>query len=249
MQDVVCIIPARYASSRFPGKLLTKINGTSILESTYRHVCLCPDLSRCIIATDDERIAQHAATFHDDVVMTSTNCSTGTDRIAEVVRENPILQNAEMIINVQGDEPCIPPTTIQAVIERLRHSETPMATAITSIRNDRDLYSKHVVKCVKNHNNHALYFSRQPIPYPNSSHDHPYFRHIGIYGFRPKFLLTFQQLPPTPLQQTEDLEMLRILEHGYSIAVTEVSIHSPEVNIPSDIEEVRTWIKNQSLYS
>jgi 3-deoxy-manno-octulosonate cytidylyltransferase (CMP-KDO synthetase) len=247
------VIPARYGSTRFPGKPLIKINGTCLLERTYRQVLLCPLVSHCVIATDDERIAEAARSFGADVVMTSSSCATGTDRVAEAVRQRDDLKKAEMIVNVQGDEPCIDPDTIATVINILPPSpHDGIGTVIAPIRTEEELLNTNVVKCVKTTAGGVLYFSRHVIPGSKSGirlDAIPYYRHIGIYSYRPEFLLRFSTLPPTPLQQAEDLEMLRAMEHGFPVTVAEVQHHSPDVNVPSDIEEVEQWIKSQSFYS
>jgi 3-deoxy-manno-octulosonate cytidylyltransferase (CMP-KDO synthetase) len=247
---VVVIIPARYGSTRFPAKPLATIEGISILERTYKQVMLCPRVHRCIIATDDARIESHARSFCSEVVMTSSSASTGTDRIAEVVQKDTSLQSAFAIINVQGDEPCIPPSTIEAVIQVLCDSpDIQLATAIAPIKSRNELENRNIVKCVRSLENRALYFSRHPIPYEKEPTGRTHFRHVGIYGFRPDFLLRFANLPTTPLQKAEDLEMLRAMEHGYQIAVAEVPVHSPDVNVPKDLEEVQQWIRNQHFCS
>jgi 3-deoxy-manno-octulosonate cytidylyltransferase (CMP-KDO synthetase) len=246
---VFAVIPARYGSTRFPGKSLVRIDGVSLLERTYRRVMLCQLINHCVIATDDERIADAARAFGADVVMTSRECATGTDRIAEAVRSRDDLKKAAMIVNVQGDEPCIHPDTIAKVVEVLVSStHASIGTAVAPLRSEADLLNKNVVKCVKTPAGQALYFSRHPIPGSKDGirmQGIPYFRHVGIYSYRPDFLLQFSALPPTPLQQAEDLEMLRAMEHGFTIAVAEVHQYSPDVNVPSDIEEVQQWIKSQ----
>jgi 3-deoxy-manno-octulosonate cytidylyltransferase (CMP-KDO synthetase) len=185
--------------------------------------------------------------------MTSESCANGTDRIAEAVQSRDDLRKAEILVNVQGDEPCIDPNTIAKVIEVLALSpDDSIGTAVTPIRSEKELLNRNIVKCVKSATGKALYFSRHAIPGSKEGirmHAIPYFRHVGIYSYRPDFLLRFLALPPTPLQQAEDLEMLRAMEHGFSIAVAEVQHHSPDVNVPSDIEEVEQWIKSQSFYS
>ncbi len=252
-RPVIVVIPARYSSTRFPGKPLVMINGVSLLERTYRRVMRCQLINHCVIATDDERIMQAAHAFDADVVMTSASCFTGTDRVAEAVRLRDDLKNAEMIVNVQGDEPCIEPDTIAKVVEVLRSSPLDsMGTAIAPIRSKEELVNTNIVKCVKTATGKALYFSRHAIPGSKQGiqvDSLPYFRHVGIYAYRPEFLLRFSALPPTPLQQAEDLEMLRAMEHGFSIAVAQVSHHSPDVNVPSDIQEVEQWIQSQPLSS
>ena len=251
--SVVVVIPARYGSTRFPGKPLCMINGISLIERTYRQAKLCRNVTHCVVATDDDRIAQHARSFGADVIMTSSRCATGTDRIAEAIGISDDLRKASTIVNVQGDEPCIDPETISKVVLALSASKhDSIGTAIAPIHSEKDLLNPNIVKCVKTTSGRALYFSRQPIPGSKtgvSVDTIPYFRHVGIYAYSPEFLLQFAALAPTPLQQVEDLEMLRAMEHGYTIAVTEVSHHSPDVNVPSDIQEVQRWIESQSFYS
>ena len=249
---VCVVIPVRYASSRFPGKPLTLIRGLSLLERTYRRVGLCPHIHACVIATDDPRIAAHAKAFGADVVMTSQNCPTGTDRIAEAVSLRPDLQAASMIVNVQGDEPCMDPETISKVIIAKNSSpDASIGTAVAPIRSEEELRNPNIAKCVKTLSGRALYFSRHAIPGTKggAAGSISYFRHIGIYAYTPEFVLRYASLPPTPLQQAEDLEMLRAMEHGFSIVVAEVSNHSPDVNVPSDIQEVEKWVQSQSFCS
>ena len=206
-----------------------------------------------MIATDDPRIQEHARSFGADVVMTKPTCATGTDRIAEAIAKREDLQKASMIVNVQGDEPCIDPLTISKIVALLAASPSDsISTAVARIISEQDVINPNVVKCVKTPNGRALYFSRHPIPGskgPIRMDAIQYFRHIGVYAFRPEFVMQFAALSPTPLQLTEDLEMLRAMEHGYTIAVTEIENHYPDVNVPSDIEEVKRWIENQPLYS
>ena len=250
---VCVVIPARYASSRFPGKPLALIQGISLLERTYGQVKLCKDVDLCIIATDSQLIADHAQSFGADVVMTSSQCPTGTDRIAEAVKKRADLQTASMIVNVQGDEPCINPGTISKIISVLNEAaDASIGTLVSQIHSEKELLDPNIVKCVKTPSGRALYFSRHPIPGSKSGLEMgntPFYRHIGMYAYRPGFVMQYAKMPPTPLQQAEDLEMLRAMEHGFSIAVAEVDHHSPDVNVPSDIQEVEKWIKSQSFCS
>jgi len=244
--SIVVIIPARYASTRFPGKPLIDIDGLTLLQRTYNRVQLSPLVTRIIIATDDQRIFDHAQSFGGECVMTSPDCLTGTDRVAEVVVQQPELQEKTMLINVQCDEPCFDPTIIDKIASTLSSSDD-IATAVTPLINEKDLVNPSIVKCVKRLDGRALYFSRQPIPRVQKQAHFSYFRHIGIYAFWPKFLLKFMTLPATPLQLTEDLEMLKALEHGFSIATVEVESCAPEVNTREDISKVIAW--NQSFCS
>ena len=249
----IVVIPARYESSRFPGKPLFIIDGLSILERTYRQVCKCDHISACFVATDDERIFEHATSFGAKVIMTSKECRSGTDRIAEAMIQSEELMHAPMIVNVQGDEPCIDPANISKVIKvLLLHEEAHIGTLVAPIVREEDLHNPNVVKCVRSTKDTVLYFSRQPIPGTKigpTLAQSTYLRHIGIFSYRPDFLQIFAKLPETPLQQTEDLETLRAIEHGYTIVAAEVSHHNPDVNVPKDIEEVQKWIENQSFSS
>ena len=192
----VCIvIPARYASSRFPGKPLALIQGLSLLERTYRQARLCKHATTCIIATDDPRIAAHARSFGADVVMTSESCASGTDRIAEAIALRPDLQAASMIVNVQGDEPCVDPETISKVIDALeKASDASIATAVAPLRSEEELLNPNIVKCVKTLSGRALYFSRSAIPGSKGCRQFPYFRHIGMYAYRPEFVVQYAKL-------------------------------------------------------
>ena len=252
MGPVYVVIPARYDSSRFPGKPLASILGLSLIERTYRRVALCPHVHGCVIATDDPRIASHAKSFGADVVMTSPHCPTGTDRIAEAVSSRPDLQAASMIVNIQGDEPCVDPETISKVIFTLNNApDASIGTAVAPIHSEEELSNPNIAKCVKTLSGRALYFSRRAIPGSKSgvAGAFPYFRHIGMYAYKPEFVVHYASLPQTPLQQAEDLEMLRAMEHGFSIVVAEVPHHSPDVNVPSDIQEVEKWMQSQSFCS
>ncbi len=245
------VIPARYESSRFPGKPMAMIQGISLLQRTYMRVKEAKSVSEIFIATDDERIEAHAKSFGAEVIMTSPSCPTGTDRIAEAVRLNPSLQRFDCIVNVQGDEPCISQSTIQEVIDLLRsRRDVDIATAVTPITNDKDLLSPNIVKCVLSKSNTILYFSRMAIPgnkrlQPTTTGRTPYFRHIGIYAFRPKSLLRFSELHATPLQLEEDVEALRALEYDMKLAAIHVKINAPGVDTPEDIEAVELWLKNE----
>lgn len=255
----LAIIPARYASSRFPGKPLIEIAGKSLLQRTYEQVLKSALVTRVIVATDDERIYAHAHSFGAEVVYTSIDALTGSDRIAEVVKNDRTLLNFDAVINVQGDEPCIDPETIDKVLLALRDTpHTHLTTAVCPLQTIEQYNNPHVVKCVKALDGRALYFSRAPIPGSKLGSKSgstlgstsevdllfsSYKKHIGIYAYRPHFLLTYTTLPLTPLMQVEDLEMLKVLEHGYSIYVTEVTTPAPDVNVPEDINEVLKWMR------
>lgn len=230
------IIPARYESTRFPGKLLEQINGMSVIERVYRQVLLAQPKT-ITIATDHELIAEHAKRFGAQVVMTFASHQTGTDRIAEVVAKGNFAAD-DIVINVQGDEPFIAPQLIIQVARSLESTQAPVATLCWPINSLEQLKNPNVVKVVRSQNNHALYFSRSPIP---AHRDEPQsyeqtYRHIGLYAYRAAFLLDFVSWPVCQLEQDEALEQLRVLWSGYAIKVEEASIEPlQDINTPEDL--------------
>ena len=245
------IIPARYASTRFPGKPLALINGKSLIQRTYENAKLIKELSAVVIATDDERIFNHVKGFGAEVVMTSIDCPTGTDRIQEVLHKELQYSDVDFVVNIQGDEPCLDPIIIKKLLESLTNDQDAVAaTPICKIQNLEDTENRSIVKCVKNQFNDALYFSRTLIPAGQKSYspNTEYFKHIGIYAYRRKFLDIYASLPPTPLQLAEDLEQLKILEWGYKIKVAVVEASTAiEVNHPEDIKKVEHYLCKQNL--
>lgn len=229
---VVCI-PARYDSTRFPGKVLAKDTGKYLVQHTYEQACKAARPERVLIAADDERIVDAAKTFGAECVLTSTSHQSGTDRIAEAVSEVP----AEIVINVQGDEPEIDPGHIDTLAELLlAHPEVPMATLATPLHRAEQVADPNIVKAIVDPQGKAIYFSRCPIPYDR---DHAgigpaeqYLRHIGIYAYRKDFLLTLTKLPQTPLEKLEKLEQLRVIENGYAIGVGIVTDMSEGIDTP-----------------
>lgn len=249
---VIAIIPARYASTRFPGKMLATIMGKSVIQRTYESAKACRLLDDLLIATDHELIYNHVTSFGGKAVMTDPNCPTGSDRLIEVLQNYPELTDAECILNVQGDEACIDPNIMDAVSSAIiNNPDEVMATACVKITDPAEIHCPSVVKCVMDRNGHALYFSRLAIPgvMPKGGHAPAYNRHIGIYAFRRDFLLQYGQLPQTPLQLTEGLEQLRVLEFGYKIKVVPVGHSSPAVDIPEDIQRVTEWLCKQNSFS
>lgn len=250
---VIGIIPARYASTRFPGKPLIPILGKSLIQHTYENALRCTALEELIVATDDQRIFDHVKGFGGRVVMTSENCPTGTDRLAEVLRKEASLKKVELVMNVQGDEPCLDPAVITSVVKALQdHPEAAMSTAITPIHSSDEAHNSNVVKCVIDSSHFALYFSRALIPAGRTLKYQPahlYYRHLGLYAYRREFLLHYSELAPTPLQQVEDLEQLKVLEHGYKIITVKVSGESMDVNAPEDIKKVEQLLCKQNTSS
>ncbi len=250
--SVIAIIPARYASSRFPGKMLAPIMGKTLLHRTWERVKSSAIISDVLIATDDERVYEHVTSFGGIAVMTSIEHQTGSDRIIEVLNRYPDLTNADIIVNVQGDEPCISQEVLHNVSSALLDNPNErMASVCVPIFDSQEINSPSVVKCVMDSNGYALYFSRSPIPgvKPLGKHAPFYYKHLGIYAFRRDFLLTYGTLPMGKLQLVEDLEQLKVLEAGYKIRMVYTDECSPAVDIPEDIERVKKWLCNQNTYS
>jgi 3-deoxy-manno-octulosonate cytidylyltransferase (CMP-KDO synthetase) len=233
------IIPARYASTRFPGKPLVEIAGRPMIEHVYRRAEQAGCLSEVWVATDDVRIFNAVAAFGGSVTMTGADHPSGTDRIAEAARK----LEADVVVNIQGDEPLLDPAEIEAVAAPFQGDPNlVMTTAATPIRHPRDVESPDVVKVVLDQHGYALYFSRLPIPYYRSDPDGPHLKHLGLYAYRKEFLLTYPTLPPTPLEQAERLEQLRALEYGYRILVVLTDHDAVSVDTPEDLERVQGLI-------
>lgn len=250
---IIGIIPARFGSTRFPGKMLAKILGVSLIQRTYENAKKCKTLQEVWIATDDPRIFEHAKSFGGQVVMTSPDCPTGTDRLAEALHKNDRMSQADIIVNVQGDEPCIECDTITQVAKILENDpEAAMSTAVVKLESKEEALSSSVVKCVMDLHQNALYFSRHLIPAGKSQEyrsDVTYYRHLGLYAYRKEFLLHYAELNQTPLQIAEDLEQLKVLEHGYRIKTALVSGLSIGVDVPEDIQKVEEIICKQNTFS
>jgi 3-deoxy-manno-octulosonate cytidylyltransferase (CMP-KDO synthetase) len=246
------VIPARYASSRFPGKPLADIGGKPMVVRVAERAAKS-GASQVIVATDDARIATAVDDHGHQVVMTRSDHESGTDRIAEVALKLR-LDTRHIVVNVQGDEPLIAPALIRRVAENLdAHREAAIATAACRIRDARDMANPNVVKVVLDNSGLALYFSRAPIPWARDAFAQgiralppklPVLRHLGIYAYRCSFLRTYSRLRPVAIEQAEALEQLRALAHGYriSVAVTSNAPH-PGVDTPADLQRLRRMIK------
>lgn len=238
--EVAALIPARYGSTRFPGKPLAALRGKPMIQHVYERTRLVRGLSLVLVATDDERIAQTVRSFGGDVVMTRADHPTGTDRVAEVAQE----MSADVIVNVQGDLPFFPPTMVEdAVSALMRASAAVMSTVKTPIWDLAEWRNPNVVKVVTDREGLALYFSRSAIPFRRDRLGQEEerrallgYRHIGLYVYRREFLFTFTRLPRTVLEQTEQLEQLRALEWGYKIAVSETERPTIEIDTPEDLQ-------------
>ena len=238
---ILCVIPARYASTRLPGKPLANIAGKPMIQHVYERASQARRPAKVLVATDHDEVYQAVKDFGGQVLMTSPDHPTGTDRLAEVARACP---EYELIINVQGDEPLIEPAVIDQLAAAFDDEpELVMATLATVMAEDE--YDKpSAVKVVTRRNGHALYFSRSLIPYPRVQlAELPVYKHIGIYAYRRDFLLTYAALAPTPLERTESLEQLRALEHGYNIKVLLTDFQSVGVDTPEDLERVNHIIQ------
>jgi 3-deoxy-manno-octulosonate cytidylyltransferase (CMP-KDO synthetase) len=238
--SVLAIIPARYQSTRLPGKALLEIAGRPMIEHVYRRAAAAKSIDALIVATDDERIARAVEAFGGVVCMTAATHLSGTDRLAEVAAAVP----CGLIVNVQGDEPLLDPAVIDAAIEPLRNDASlEMGTAARPLRDAADLNNPNVVKVVSDQRGLALYFSRAPIPHGRDASSAVAARvHIGLYVYRRDTLLRLARLSPGPLERAEALEQLRALEHGIRIHVVETDYESHEVNTADDLERVRQYI-------
>ncbi len=232
------VIPARYGAQRFPGKPLARIAGQPLIQRVYERARQAARLDRVVVATDDDRIRATVTGFGGEVVMTSPSCPSGTDRAAEVARQT----DAELIVNIQGDEPLLRPEMIDQLVDGI--GEAAMATLARPITNRDELTNPNVVKVVFGTTGRALYFSRCPIPYERQPGAH--YKHIGAYAYRREFLLQYVHLPQSVLEQTEKLEQLRALENGFAIQVLVTSYDSIGVDTPEDVIRVEAELAKQS---
>lgn len=243
MQRSVIIIPARYASTRLPRKMLLAATGKPLIQHVYEAAIQAKLSEKCIIACDHSEIFAAAESFGANVVMTDPNAASGTDRIAEVARK--LDDDVDIIVNVQGDEPEILPEVIDNVIQLLHNNaQAVMSTVCAPLRNKEDLHDPACVKVVFDKNGFASYFSRSVIPHPRSWSDdlltqNPplFYQHAGIYGYRRDFLLRFTELSPSPTEKIESLEQLRALYHGYSILVGTMDRATRGIDTPEDYEK------------
>jgi 3-deoxy-manno-octulosonate cytidylyltransferase (CMP-KDO synthetase) len=240
-RKILGVIPARFASSRFPGKVLAEIAGKTMLQHVYERALLARYLASTIIATDDERIAATARGFGARVRMTRSDHLSGTDRVAEAASS----ETAEIVVNIQGDEPLIDPDAIDAAILPMVHDPgLKMCTLKKRIEDIHEVQDPNVVKVVTDRSGDALYFSRCPIPHHRDLRasarpaGFSFYKHIGLYVYRRDFLLGYSTLPVGPLETAERLEQLRALENGHRIRVVETDCESLGVDTPQDLERV-----------
>lgn len=236
------IIPARFASSRFPGKPLINLGGKYMIQRVYEQCQKSQYLDQVIVATDDQRIYDAVQSFGGLAQMTKADHQSGTDRIAEIAGT---FQSKDIIINIQGDEPFIEPDLIDALIEPLREGKAQIGTAAVQIKHTSAIFDSNVVKVVFNQNQSALYFSRSPIPYQR---DHQaedwlsygaFYKHIGIYAFLQATLMEISQALPSAIEQQESLEQLRWLDMGKTIFIHQTNHESIGIDTPADLEKIK----------
>jgi len=240
---IIGIIPARFASSRFPGKPLADIGGKSMIQRVYEQVQKAKSLSKVVVATDDSRIFDHVVGFGGEVYMTAENHPSGTDRCYEALQKAGGSSKYDYIINIQGDEPFIDPETVEQMA-KLLDFKTEIATAVKKINDYETLFDPNVVKAVLTMRKQCLYFSRQTVPYvrghePETWLEHAdFYKHIGLYAYRNDVLEQISHLPPSPLENTEKLEQLRWLGYGYKIYATITNYESIGIDTPEDLEKL-----------
>lgn len=240
---ILGVIPARFASTRFPGKPLADIGGRSMIERVYRQASLCASLEKVLVATDDLQIAQHVEAFGGNVVMTSPDHVSGTDRCAEALQKEGGSWDA--VINIQGDEPFIQPEQIELVCSCFLIPETKLATLVKEVRNTDELFNPNTPKVVVSKSGEALMFSRQTIPFVKGVPEkdwlqaHTFYKHIGIYGYRSDVLPQLTLLPQGKQELAESLEQLRWLEHGYRIMTRVTDQETMAVDTPEDLQRIQ----------
>ncbi|WP_205502554.1 3-deoxy-manno-octulosonate cytidylyltransferase [Rufibacter psychrotolerans] len=242
----VGIIPARFASTRFPGKPLVMLDGKSMIERVYAQAQQA-QLQEVVVATDDERIYQHVLAFGGKVVMTAPHHQSGTDRCQEACSQLP--EAFDVVVNIQGDEPFIQPEQINKVIGCFAQPQAQIATLIKPVQSEEELFNPNSPKVVIGAQQQALYFSRHPIPYLRGVEQqawlgqHPFYKHIGIYGYRRAVLAELTQLQPSALEKAESLEQLRWLEHGFTIVTAVTELETIGIDTPGDVEKALAYLQ------
>ena len=246
---IVGIIPARYASTRLPGKAIKSILGKPMIQRVFEQAAKAHALNSIYVATDDERIVKAVEAFGGRAVMTSREHPSGTDRLAEAVKS----VFADIVVNIQGDQPFFNPVMIKEVIQPLLEDPSlQMSTLMHAITHQESIDDPSVVKIVVDLAGNALYFSRSLIPYPRERIQHPVYEHVGIYAYRRDFLIKFAKLPPTILEQIESLEQLRALEHGYRVRVVETKCEDSmfsgfSIDTQQDLERAELMLRERGL--
>jgi len=249
-QKIIGIIPARYASTRFPGKPLVDIAGKTMIQRVYEQASKAESLSKVVVATDDVRIADEVKRFGGEFIFTSTNHQSGTDRCAEVIETLP---GYEIVINIQGDEPFIEPAQIELLASCFTEEKVQLATLIKSIQSQESVYNPNSPKVVIDVNGRAMYFSRSPIPFIRNgepgvwAEKHQFYKHIGIYGYRTESLKAITKLPPSSLEIAESLEQLRWIENGFYIQTKVTDLETVAIDTPEDLLKLNKLLKALKL--
>jgi 3-deoxy-manno-octulosonate cytidylyltransferase (CMP-KDO synthetase) len=240
------IIPARYASTRFPGKPLVDIAGKSMIQRVYEQASKAKSLSKVVVATDDVRIADEVKRFGGEFVFTSPEHQSGTDRCAEVIEQLP---GYDIVINIQGDEPFIEPAQIELLASCFTEEKVQLATLIKSINSQESVYNPNSPKVVIDINGRAMYFSRSPIPFIRNgepgvwAEKHQFYKHIGIYGYRTESLKAITKLPPSSLEIAESLEQLRWIENGFYIQTKITDLETVAIDTPEDLLKLNNLLE------
>jgi len=237
---VLGVIPARFASSRFPGKPLINIKGKTMIRRVFEGAVQSTLIERVVVATDDQRIMDEVLSFNGNAVMTLETHPSGTDRCAEVAAYYP---DCEIVINIQGDEPLVDYRQLEQLISAFSDPSVEIATLVTRKTTMDDLQNPNRIKVVADHEMNALYFSRSVVPnFHHTTGDvlgkYPFLRHIGLYAYRASTLQKLTSLAPTALEKTESLEQLRWLYHGHKIRLVETEIETPNIDVPEDLQKV-----------
>lgn len=246
---IVGIIPARYASTRFPGKPLIDIEGKTMLQRVYEQAAKSRSLAKVVVATDDDRIYEHVKSFGGDVVMTASHHPSGTDRCLDALQQ--LNEDYKYVVNIQGDEPFIEPQQIDELVAVLNDGTTELATQMIAVDSYEILFDKGEVKIVLNTNNEALYFSRMVIPFIKEVEEkewhkhHQYYRHVGMYAYRTDILKAIAALPVSPLEKAESLEQLRWIENGFTIKCVITKYESHCIDTPEDVTKVLRIMKHE----
>jgi len=244
--NIIGVIPARYDSSRFPGKPLVDIDGKSMIQRVYEQCSKSTSINKLIVATDDQRIADHVSLFGGNVTLTSNKHQSGTDRCAEVADN---YSEYDILINIQGDEPMIDPEQIDLLSKCFENPQASIATLVKKISSNDELFNENTPKVILNKNNEAILFSRTTIPFlrgkarENWIEHYTFYKHIGIYGFKTETLKNLSNLPLSALESAEALEQLRWIENGYRIHAAITDKESQAIDTPEDLEKLLKWIK------
>ncbi|MFM7566708.1 MAG: 3-deoxy-manno-octulosonate cytidylyltransferase [Flavobacteriales bacterium] len=233
--NVLGVIPSRFGSSRFPGKPLIDLKGKSMIQRVYEGASACPQISKLVVATDDERILEHVFAFGGYAEMTANSHQSGTERCNEVSQRYPEM---EVVLNIQGDEPLVNPKQLTQLIALFQDTTTEIATLVTPLQSSEDLLNTNRVKVVRNHREEALCFSRNPIPslgYPSGIVP---LKHLGLYAYRSNILNVISSLTPCEWEKSEGLEQLRWLYYGFKIRTGQTSIETPNIDTPEDVKKV-----------